>query len=151
MNVSQKLKKYTSDLNGFLERCEKNYALLSFWLTHKVSRFSNKPDSNTSCVVHQLDSGPYTTTWLLTVDIESDAWIDPVALKVRLYHDAQVAEVLETNRNHAPIPNADYPNKRMVYLDDKWQRNRLLTECLNFMMSHKIIGYLDSEIKEHGA
>ena len=50
-------------------------------------------------------------------------WLNDPMLKVRLYHDARMAEVISA-RNHHYIDNNDYPNWRMHLPDEKFQLNR---------------------------
>ncbi|TKB47214.1 DUF1249 domain-containing protein [Thalassotalea mangrovi] len=49
---------------------------------------------------------------------------------IRLYHDARVAEVIETAKSRAIKPRYDYPNPSMLHPDEKQQTYQFLTEWL---------------------
>jgi len=88
-----------------------------------------------------IDEARYTTTVKLKLNLSESTWVDDICLTVRLYHDAQMAEVIEDNRNHTPKPNNRYPTQVRHYRDDKMQRNTLLRQFLNYCFSdssHKI-------------
>ena len=57
-------------------------------------------------------------------------------LKVRLYHDAQCAEVIEFQGQRHFAPRYDYPNALMRQPDEKAQINRFLRELLNLCLRH---------------
>jgi len=85
-----------------------------------------------------LEKGPYTT--LLKIDVVSEQkWLELAAapaMTVRVYHDAQSAEVVSyqaQNRFHGVY---DYPNTRMRQRDEKVQINRFLSEFLTLCLEH---------------
>ena len=93
---------------------------------------------NTEVVFEVLEKGPYTT--LLQLDVSSDEnWLrlaTAPSLTVRVYHDAQSAEVVsyqEQNRFHGAY---EYPNSRMRQRDEKVQINRFLGEFLSLCLEH---------------
>lgn len=55
---------------------------------------------------------------------------------VRLYHDANVAEVVKCQRYQAFLPRYDYPNIDMHQVDEKVQMNRFLGELLAHCLSY---------------
>ena len=55
---------------------------------------------------------------------------------VRLYHDANVAEVVKCQRYQAFAPRYEYPNVDMHQIDEKVQMNRFLGALLNHCLSH---------------
>jgi uncharacterized protein YqiB (DUF1249 family) len=55
---------------------------------------------------------------------------------VRLYHDADVAEVVKCQRYQSFSPRYEYPNIDMHQVDEKAQMNRFLGELLKHCMSH---------------
>ncbi|MCO7227409.1 DUF1249 domain-containing protein [Pleionea sp. CnH1-48] len=127
------MKKYVPDLASYMSQCEMNYALMLrlMNLLRDESSLSIEFDSSV-CHIHVTEQTRYTTTLSLKLKAHGSDWVEPILLSVRLYHDACLAEVLENNRNHAPKANHDYPNQKMSHPDDKYQRNRLLNECLKF-------------------
>lgn len=55
---------------------------------------------------------------------------------VRLYHDANVAEVVKCQRYQSFSPRYEYPNVDMHQIDEKAQMNRFLGELLTHCLSH---------------
>ncbi len=77
----------------------------------------------------------YTTTVVLTQKGLA-SWLDAHQMSVRIYLDAQVAEVIACQRGRHFQSIYEYPNKKMYQQDEKVQLNRFLGEwlshCLNF-------------------
>jgi len=60
-----------------------------------------------------------------------------INLKVRVCHDAGVAEVIGY-QGKSPVQSAQsYPNKQMLQIDEKKQLNLLLKEVLENMIKNK--------------
>ena len=57
-------------------------------------------------------------------------------LTVRLYHDAQLAEVIGFANRRRVLPLYDYPNPAMHQPDEKAQWNRFLGEWLSHCLQH---------------
>lgn len=55
---------------------------------------------------------------------------------VRLYHDANMAEVVKCQRYQSFAPRYEYPNVDMHQIDEKAQMNRFLGELLSHCLSH---------------
>jgi uncharacterized protein YqiB (DUF1249 family) len=55
---------------------------------------------------------------------------------VRLYHDADMAEVVKCQRYRQFKPRYEYPNLDMHQIDEKAQMNRFLGELLTHCLSH---------------
>lgn len=81
--------------------------------------------------LHVLDRSVYTTTVVLSqslgVDHES---LRPVDMKIRIYHDAQVAEVLAYQHAGRLQPFYPYPNPAMFQPYEKRRVNQFLGEWL---------------------
>ncbi|UTW44780.1 DUF1249 domain-containing protein [bacterium SCSIO 12696] len=81
-----------------------------------------------------LERTPYTTLMTLKqTQLEQDCgngWLQMPTLKVRLYHDAKVAEVLDCEGHRSPSPRFEYPNPNMYQQDEKAQWNRFLADLL---------------------
>lgn len=56
-----------------------------------------------------------------------------LSLKVRIYHDAQLAEVISYQGRTRMLPKYSYPNKDMFHRDEKRQANYLLNDWLTTM------------------
>ncbi len=57
-------------------------------------------------------------------------------MSIRLYHDAQMAEVISSQDIHQVKPRYDYPNKQMHQEDEKQQINQFLNEWLHLCLTH---------------
>jgi len=65
-------------------------------------------------------------------------------IQVRMYYDAQVAEVLTVQGHRHIRPHYKYPNTKMYTPDEKKQGNHLLTEMLVFCVKNNYKkSYLD--------
>ena len=84
-----------------------------------------------------LERTPYTTLMKLEqLDCHGIDWLELPALKVRLYHDARVAEVVDCRGHRSPSPRFDYPNPNMYQQDEKAQWNRFLADLLAHCLKH---------------
>ncbi|MBQ0719897.1 MAG: DUF1249 domain-containing protein [Gammaproteobacteria bacterium] len=63
-------------------------------------------------------------------------WFKPPILTVRLYHDAQIAEVITYGSNRGVRPKNAYPNQHMFQPDEKRQWNHFLEEWLVLCRQH---------------
>ena len=59
-----------------------------------------------------------------------------LTLRVRLYHDAQLAEVVDAAQGAMLPGRFSYPNPRMFHTDEKAQSNRFLGEWLAYCRKH---------------
>lgn len=89
-----------------------------------------------SVKVELLESGKYTDTFLLEQTASVGKWINNPKLRVRLYHDALVAEVVGKHGRQAVEGVNQYPNHKMHLPDEKNQLNLFLAEWLNFCISY---------------
>ncbi|NVJ51108.1 MAG: DUF1249 domain-containing protein [Gammaproteobacteria bacterium] len=134
-------RKYVPDLSRYMAQCEMNYALLLRCL--RVAELSADgpvlPEIMSTNIeplrIDILDEARYTTTLRLRLEVAQSRWVESIDMTVRLYHDAQMAEVIENQRNHAPRSNHAYPAQVKLYRDDKLQRNVLLQQCLGYCFS----------------
>ena len=84
-------------------------------------------------------------TCVIDVRIERDGpqWLPDVELRVRVYHDARMAEVIAWCSDRTiPWAMSERPGKQSR--DEKWQWNRFLCEVLSYSLSH---GLADAELK----
>ncbi len=139
----QQSRRYSVDLPAHMAECDANYVRLMRMfpdLREKDKQHINLPLTGLDAVVvfDVLEKGPYTT--LLKIDVSSEQkWLEMAAapaMTVRVYHDAQSAEVVSyqaQNRFHGAY---EYPNTRMRQRDEKVQINRFLGEFLSLCLSH---------------
>ena len=133
-------KRYTPDLRKMLSDCEINYHRLirllpsiddeEEWL-FGVEASSEQLRQVSICVVER---SKYTTTVAVAQESLLADWVPKPTITVRLYHDAQMAEVLSFERNNYLRGTYDYPNARMFQRDEKAQQNAFLGEWLEFCL-----------------
>jgi uncharacterized protein len=140
-----KRQKYVPKLPDFLALCERNYAQLNRYL-------STNPEPGQATVVQVSEHHRYrisvtevarfTTT--LQIELVDDAHhLFRPHFVVRLYHDAQVAEVLACQHISRFKARYDYPNLDMLLPDEKRQINLLLRDWLKLCAEQ---GYINREL-----
>jgi uncharacterized protein len=84
-----------------------------------------------------LERSPYTTTlsWRQLPLFHTSLWLSSPKLTIRLYQDAQLAEVLAWEGHRRLRPRYEYPNKAMYLADEKRQLNRFLSEWLDLCLA----------------
>lgn len=80
--------------------------------------------------IEVVERGPFTTLLDVRETQATDGWVAPMRARVRLCHDARVAEVVEFDRHRRLQARYAYPNPGMLQPDEKLQVNRLLAEWL---------------------
>ncbi len=82
----------------------------------------------------------YTSTIMLSCcSVAENTHVSDPFLKIRVYHDARVAEVLGFQGHVRIQPFYPYPNPKMYQRDEKRQINRFLGELLDYCL---LKGYL---------
>lgn len=131
-------------LSNHHSQCEINYhrcIVLVPDCRNGVSKwvFSLGEDAKNNVLITLLESAPYTTTIDLSqnfaplVDQSGDdlsGYLSPARLKIRLYHDVEMAEVIAWDRHRHWQPVYEYPNRLMYQPDEKMVLNRFLGELL---------------------
>ena len=80
------------------------------------------------------------TTLLSLRQRERDSrWLQAPQLLVRVYHDAQLAEVIACEGERNIWPRQEYPNRRMLHRDEKAQWNRFLSEWLAICLANGFV------------
>lgn len=132
-------KRYVPDLNGYLRLCEQNYRYL-LQLLPELYRIGAQWRFFTHSQLHYqievLECSRYST--LVRVEQLTSFWpgaLSPRA-EVRLYHDAQLAEVVHIVGVKALQARYDYPNTRLHQSDEKYQQNRHLHDWLQYCLQH---------------
>ncbi len=144
--------RYKVDLPGQLALCEANFLRLMKLLpelrSHDEREFAlpmHKHDGKAGLrvLITVEDRAPYTTTILVSHPeakaLENIAGLSHQALmmpdlRVRLYHDASMAEVLSWQQHRGIRPRYDYPNDQMYQRDEKAQLNKFLGEWLSYCL-----------------
>ncbi len=135
--------RYCVDLSAAQAECEANY-----WRLERLLHAFREEDRCFAIGAHlQLrvsvkERSPYTTF----LDIEQAQTAIPtlasrisvLKMSVRVYHDAQLAEVVAFAHLQRVLPHYDYPNPAMHQPDEKAQWNRFLGEWLSHCLQHGV-------------
>jgi len=119
---------------------ERNYHILLKLLPDLVqqaveSRYRVRLTGGTVTVT-LLEKGPYTQmVELVQSPVEDLRHVEAIHLKVRIYHDASLAEVIAYQGRLRLMSKYEYPNKHMYQPDEKQQSNYLLHEWLSSMQA----------------
>lgn len=82
-----------------------------------------------------IERSRYTTTLLLSLESSQvSQWLKMPRLTVRIYEDAQLAEVLAWEGHKRLRPCYAYPNPAMYHNDEKLQVNQFLGEWLSLCL-----------------
>ena len=140
MAIQGSTKKYVPNLKGFHSLCDANY----------VRMLKLLPDCDTESLSYEfgsheelqyqiqiVEASRYTTTLEFKQVCDSmPNWMKPT-MKVRMYHDARMAEVLSSQNITRLAPSYDYPNNKMHQKNEKEMVNRFLAEWLVFCLNQK--------------
>ena len=130
--------RYCVDLSAAQAECEANY-----WRLQRLLHAFTEDDRCFAIGEHlQLrisvkERSPYTTF----LEIEQAHTAIPALasnVSVRVYHDAQLAEVAAFAHLRRVLPRYDYPNPAMHQPDEKAQWNRFLGEWLSHCLQHGV-------------
>ena len=90
--------------------------------------------------VEILEQNPYTTTLYIRQSLSSfRPWLCDLGIKVRIYHDAQVAEVIAYQGVHSLQPFYPYPNPKMLQPYEKRRVNQFLDEWLSYCLARRLL------------
>jgi hypothetical protein len=82
-----------------------------------------------------VEAFKYTTTLEITQRPELQKWMTNPSMLVRVYHDANTAEVISYQGHKNLLPRYNKSNSKMYYPDEKMQVNQFLgewlTHCIN--------------------
>lgn len=128
-------RKPSVDLQGHHGQCEMNYhRCMSLMPGCRIGQqewllsVDAKPPTDVHVMVHE--AAPYTTTVDIRLRYPEATYLQAPRLRVRLYHDVQMAEVIGWNRERHWLPRYRYPNKNMYQPDEKLSLNRFLGDFL---------------------
>lgn len=138
--MSIQIKRYRPDLKTFMALCASNYAKMCKLIPetkiaipdsfHKSLSIALQPELN----IKLLQASRYTQTFQLqqtskNIHMNRD-------FCVRLYHDAQMAEILSGVNDSMLPPIYKIPNSEMKQVDEKLQLNRFLSEWLSYCIEN---------------
>ncbi|WP_144211262.1 DUF1249 domain-containing protein [Shewanella donghaensis] len=132
MNQKVTKGKYQPNVSAFLALCGRNYALILKWLPDAA-------DVNESWAVEGqfglldvtvIENTKYTQLIEISRKLPNHDFLTIPKACVRVYHDAQLAEVLTSQQIFRLKAVYDYPNVHMHQTDEKYQVNAFLEELL---------------------
>lgn len=139
----RKTAKYRPNLPSLMNLCASNYVLSLRLLAdneHEGEQREFFISGKLAYVLRVLEVTKYTSVIEIIQQsiISSDILGEIIRPKmmVRLYHDAQVAEVISSQGVRHVKPRYDYPNDRMHLPDEKLQINQFLKEWLQISLEH---------------
>lgn len=145
-----KKKTYAVDLRSHQAQCEANYVRLCKLLPsieqresweYLVDSESEHPPEKIQLRV--LERAPYTFTLEIKQAQMHHPYEDAREMRVRMYHDARMAEVVAWNKQWNTRSRYEYPNVRMHQRDEKYQLNCFLGEWLAHCLAR---GQVDQRI-----
>lgn len=128
---------YVVDLRSQQAECEANYVRLCKLMPsleqresweYQVEAKGELPAEKIQLTM--LERAPYTFTLEIKQAQSAHPFEQDRVLRVRMYHDARMAEVVSWNKHWNTRASYDYPNQRMYQKDEKLQLNRFLGEWL---------------------
>ena len=132
---------YKVDLPLQMAECEANYyRLLKLVGTLEQDEYRfviNRGRHESLQILRVIERSRYTTTIQLrqVAVVPVTQWLQMPRLTVRMYHDAQLAEVLAWEGHKRLRPRYEYPNQGMYQSDEKLQINQFLGECLTICLA----------------
>lgn len=134
-------KKYVPHLPSILATCEHNYVCMLKLLPDCDTQdlgYNFEVSPSLQYRIQIIDSSRYTSTLeMAQISANSPQFLQP-KMRIRLYHDAKVAEVLETQRTSKLKPVYEYPNLNMHQRNEKYMVNVFLAEWLHFCLSQRL-------------
>ena len=136
-------RRYVPHLPSILAICENNYVCMLKLLPDCDSEdlsYEFSVNKQLTYRVQILESTRYTSTLEMSQIHSSSAKYLSPSMIIRLYHDAKVAEVLESQRTSQLQPVYEYPNLNMHQRNEKFLVNVFLAEWLHFCLSQRTAG-----------
>lgn len=143
-------RRYIIDLGRHLTVCDGNYLRLTK-LMPNLGRHAEDVGlmgdrrafrvpvggASPAVTIEVVECSRYTTT-LALAQLSGGRGVADLSMKVRLYHDARSAEVVEFQGKRRFDSAYAYPNREMRLPDEKAQVNRFLSEFLNACLYHGV-------------
>ncbi|ABG38962.1 protein of unknown function DUF1249 [Paraglaciecola sp. T6c] len=133
-------RKYVPHLPSIQRVCAMNYVRLIKLLPDcdtEDLEYQFKVNKSLNYSIKIVECSRYTSTVIMSQEsINGPDFMRPV-VRARLYHDAQLAEVIESQHIGALQPSYEYPNIKMHQRNEKEMVNLFLSEWLLFCSKHK--------------
>lgn len=133
-------RKYVPHLPSIQRVCAMNYVRLIKLLPDcdtEDLEYQFKVNKSLNYSIKIVECSRYTSTVIMSQEsVNGPDFMRPV-VRARLYHDAQLAEVIESQHIGALQPSYEYPNIKMHQKNEKEMVNLFLSEWLLFCSKHK--------------
>jgi len=143
MKPNLKKDRYKVNFPLHMAQCEANYVLLKKLTpdlaTRDAWRFAvERGGKSWHMLIEVTERMRYTTTVRVARQdaCSNHGWLQSPQLTVRLYHDADLAEVLAWEKHRRLQVRYNYPNRDMYQADEKAQFNQFLGEWLNHCLRY---------------
>ena len=133
-------KKYVPDLQKLQSICSRNYGLLVRLLPLEYEQKANwviEVSGALEFTLSVIDKTPYTETMKLSQSSPSVPEFMATEIEFRIYHDAQMVEVLSFQKQTRIRQKYTYPNPMLHQKDEKVQVNALLKDWLNLVTNQQ--------------
>lgn len=133
-------KKYVPDLQKLQGICSRNYGLLVRLLPLEYEQKANwliKVADTLEFSLTVVEKTPYTETMKLSQANPSIPKFMATEIDFRVYHDAQMVEVLSFQKQDRIRQKYSYPNPMLHQKDEKVQVNALLKDWLNLVTNQQ--------------
>ncbi|MGB1237888.1 MAG: DUF1249 domain-containing protein [Pseudomonadales bacterium] len=144
--------KYVPDLSKQQALCAANYARL-LKLMPDINECDRREfhvslgDQAFHIAICVQERFAFTTTVTVSQTMSQQVeWINAPNLSVRLYHDANMAEVISPNSGAQLLGKYSYPNDKMYQVDEKLQLNEHLAQWLGHALAQ---GYQKEDVLFH--
>lgn len=133
--------RYRIDLSHLQAICEANYLrllrLMPAMAVQDELRIVVDADDgqHQMLVMRVLERCRYTTTLQVRHERRHE-WLAPPSMEIRLYHDANMAEVVAAYNRRRFRGVYPYPNEQMLQPDEKYQLNSFLGEWLGYCQQY---------------
>ncbi|MEZ9539507.1 DUF1249 domain-containing protein [Shewanella sp. 10N.286.51.B8] len=124
--------KYQPNVSAFLALCGRNYALILKWLPEdgEINEPWTVKGQFGLLDITIIENTKYTQLIEIKRHFPLGDFLATPKACVRVYHDAQLAEVLTSQQIYRLKAVYDYPNVHMHQTDEKYQVNAFLEELL---------------------
>ena len=139
MSVSER-RRQRHNLERLHSECELNYVRLLRLMPgptrlDQVIRVDFTHESKSGMQIRVEEITRYTHLLSIVADGARPEWLPEIQVKVRIYHDAKMAEVVEWCSDRT-IPWELAEKSSMQAPDEKWQWNMFLSDLLSHGLSH---------------
>lgn len=140
--MTTKPRHYVPDLQLLSSLTEANYARLQKLIPEQEAgrrhvyqmSLGDEEDVRISVTIEEVHR--YTSMLLVEQKGANHQLVPPPVMKVRMYHDAQMAEVIGFQSQRVSEGRYPYPNRHMRHPDEKTQLNRFLADWLEHCVRH---------------